>query len=305
MPLKQLLSEAIKRLGTGETLVLVSVIESHGSVPRGPGARMLVGIDGRVFGTVGGGTLEFEAERLARNLDSRCVLRNFTLRNEEAAELGMVCGGDMRLLFQRLSHSDLKVFEEALAAIASPAKAFLLTSLDTGAMRIELGEVELDKGIFAQQIDAGGTVYLFGGGHVAQEVVSVLAKAEFRSVVLDDRAAFVDKALFPDAAELRLVDFSNLEELSMAEADCVAIMTRGHQYDQLVLEMVLKTSAGYIGMMGSRNKREKTFQTLREKGFAESDIERVHTPIGLSIGAETPYEIAISIAGELIQHRAH
>ena len=155
------------------------------------------------------------------------------------------------------------------------------------------------------------TVYLFGGGHVAQQIARVAHLAHFRIAVLDDRPEVASKELFPQA-ELRLSppaldNVFGLPELAgepMDHASYAVIVTRGHRHDGLILEQALRTGAGYLGMIGSKSKRDATYRNLRTKGFGDRDFARVHCPIGLKIGAQTPEEIAVSVVAELIQHRA-
>jgi xanthine dehydrogenase accessory factor len=149
-------------------------------------------------------------------------------------------------------------------------------------------------------------VCLFGAGHVAQPTARLAAFAGFRTWVVDDRPEYANAERFPEAEEIRVIpDFdSALEGLEIGRNDFIVIVTRGHLHDQTVLMQALRTEAAYIGMIGSRRKRDHIFNALLDEGFMEADLKRVHSPIGLDIGAETPEEIALSIVGELVQARA-
>ena len=148
-------------------------------------------------------------------------------------------------------------------------------------------------------------VYIFGGGHVARALVPILAKVEFAPVVYESREEFAGKELFPDAEEVICSGFDNISrEVKLTSGDYAAIMTRGHSDDYKVLKQILSTDVEYIGLMGSRTKRKILFEKLEDDGFSYEDIDRIHNPIGLDIGSETPEEIAISIAAELIAIRA-
>lgn len=303
--MKDLLEAMLARLTRGESMALVSVVRSSGSAPRGAGARMLVDENGWAFGTVGGGKVEHESVALAGKLvkEQGFFLLDFALRNREAGDLGMVCGGDVRILFQHMGPEQADFCRRALERIAAGETAYWVTDTETGDMSLTDRE-PADPACYAQQISGGGRTYVFGGGHVGQALVPLLAKAGFRPVVLEDRAEFADPALFPDAREVRMVNFSHLEGLEVSEADDVVIMTRGHLHDQAVLSQMLKTPAGYVGMIGSRAKRGQVYAHLLEHGFSQKDIDRVHSPVGLPIQAETPFEIAVSITAEMIQSRA-
>jgi len=124
-------------------------------------------------------------------------------------------------------------------------------------------------------------------------------------VVIDDRPEFADPKKFPDAMEVYQYPFEGvLDRLPIDESSYLVIVTRGHIYDKTVLAQCLKTNAKYIGMIGSRRKRNLIYENLLGEGLTQDDLDRVHAPIGLHIGAETPEEIAVSIVAELIKIRA-
>ncbi|MFZ7125636.1 MAG: XdhC family aldehyde oxidoreductase maturation factor [Desulfobacterales bacterium] len=150
------------------------------------------------------------------------------------------------------------------------------------------------------------TALFFGAGHVAQPTASLAAGVGFRVVVLDDRPEFANGERFPEAHSVRvLADFDGaFEGLEVDEDAFIVILTRGHLHDKTVLAGALKTEARYIGMIGSRRKRDQIFGLLLKEGFTHEDLKRVFCPIGIDIQAETPEEIAVSIVAELIQERA-
>lgn len=150
------------------------------------------------------------------------------------------------------------------------------------------------------------TLYIFGAGHVGYELGLMAPRAEFDTIILDDRATFANPERFPHARQVLVVpDFSTaFESLSVDGHSYIVILTRGHLHDQEVLEQALATDAAYIGMIGSRRKRDQIYGNLKEKGITASRLEDVHSPIGTPIEAETPAEIAVSILGELIHERA-
>jgi xanthine dehydrogenase accessory factor len=149
-------------------------------------------------------------------------------------------------------------------------------------------------------------LHLFGAGHVAQPTARLAAFAGFRVWVADDRAAFANAARFPEAEAVRVLPSFDaaLDGVAIDRRAFIVIVTRGHLHDRAVLAQALRTEACYIGMIGSRRKRDQIFRALRKQGVGEDELKRVHAPIGLDIGAETPAEIAFSIVAELIQVRA-
>lgn len=167
--IKELFETIIEMMECGTDLMLLTIIESSGSTPRKAGAKMIVLPDGTTHGTVGGGNIEYTATRDALLLlKEKCSCRkDYTLRPNEAADLGMICGGDVSIDFQYVSPAD---------------SAFLETCKET---------------LRTWEENITGTVYIFGGGHVAQELVPVLHHPDFKCVVFDDRSEFSNQTIFP------------------------------------------------------------------------------------------------------------
>ncbi len=157
-----------------------------------------------------------------------------------------------------------------------------------------------------EPLDVSGTVVLLGGGHISQQLAPLAAKVGFRTWVVDDRAEFASRARFPDADQVLQVDAFEqaLSGLDVDSDSYLVIVTRGHLHDKTVLAQALRTPAKYVGMIGSIRKRDAIYDALRAEGFTAADLARVHSPIGLRIGADTPEEIAVSIVAELIACRA-
>ncbi|MGD8369015.1 MAG: XdhC/CoxI family protein [Desulfobacterales bacterium] len=150
------------------------------------------------------------------------------------------------------------------------------------------------------------TLIVFGAGHVSMPTARLAAGVGFRVVVVDDRSEFANRERFAEAADIVVPkDFAAAFSMLFIDPDTfLVIVTRGHRFDKEVLAEALHTEAAYIGMIGSRRKRNAIYAALKKEGFSDTDLARVHCPIGLSIGAESPEEIAVSIVGELVQHRA-
>jgi xanthine dehydrogenase accessory factor len=149
------------------------------------------------------------------------------------------------------------------------------------------------------------TLYCCGAGHVAVPTCHIASLVGFRVMVMDDRAEYASSERFPDADAVKVIpDFKRVfEGLEIDEDSFLVIVTRGHMFDREVLEQSLKTKAGYIGMISSRRKKEAIFTALMENGVNREQLDRVHSPIGIDIGGETPEEIAVSIVAEMISVR--
>ena len=305
-----------EQLKMGKPCLLATIIASTGSTPRSSGAYMVVGEAGRICGTIGGGSLEYNVilQGQEQITQQKNFIYEYTLTMEGSAELGMICGGTCTILYQYLSTDDLPLIQDALGIMESKEQYWLLLPVLEGKLQILQGASEFERNglverkgtqYYAERFNFDGKVYIFGGGHLAQEVVPVLSHLGFRCVVLDDREEFSKPELFNGAEEVLCVDFKDLASaVQITERDYVAVMTRGHLHDADVERFVLKTPAHYIGVVGSRRKAKLTRETLRGEGFSDEQLDRIITPIGLEIGSETPAEIAISIAAQFIQVRA-
>ena len=163
-----------------------------------------------------------------------------------------------------------------------------------------------ERTFFLEPFQELGFLMVFGAGHVSQPTAIHGAQLSFRVMVVDDRIEFANRERFPEPVEIRVLSNFNdcLNGLTVDEDSYLVIVTRGHLHDKIVLAQALRTRAGYIGMIGSKQKRSSIYESLLHEGFTAEDLQRVHSPIGLDIGAETPEEIAISIVAELIQVRS-
>ena len=158
---------------------------------------------------------------------------------------------------------------------------------------------------FLEPILSRPVVYLFGGGHISLHLARLIKMIDFKLVVMDDRREYANPDRFPEADSIWTRDYIGvLDETELGPDAYVVIVTRGHLYDKDVLSQALKKETAYIGMIGSRRKKFMIYRALEEEGFSPEQLSKVHAPIGLDIGAETPEEIAVSIVAELIAVRA-
>ena len=333
--MRKMLSMLADRLKNGEDIVMVTVIASSGSTPRGAGSRMLVGKEGHITGTIGGGAVEYRSEHIAAGIlkEKKSLSHDFSLTKDDVQNLGMICGGAVSVFFKYIPGGDeetLSICDRAENLFRQGLDIWLLSDMDADGKlglysdkegyyhfdapdwleerlsRHPIQFLENGRNIYAEQINSSGKVYVFGCGHVAQELVPVLSHVGFRCVALDDRPEFASRALFPTADEVKLIDFEHISDyISVTEEDYVCVMTRGHAFDSVVQAQMLMTDACYIGVIGSKAKKAGVYARLKEEyGFDDAVFNRITSPIGLSIKAETPAEIAVSIAAQMIEIRA-
>lgn len=304
---------------SGETFVFCRITKTKGSTPRSTGAVMAVKSDGSLIGSIGGGRPEYECSMKARKMMEPdyggAGVTGVTGGTKEIMHFDLYPSGssDKDISNGNNVESAEKISEgngvENAGGISDNTAADEL--ICGGSMDVELilvaGKCDEVHNMILELTRQHGKkkVYIFGGGHVAQALVPILAKVEFAPVVYESREEFAGKELFPDAEEVICSGFDNISrEVSLTSGDYAAIMTRGHSDDYKVLKQILSTHVEYIGLMGSQTKRKILFEKLEDDGFSYEDIDRIHNPIGLEIGSETPEEIAISIAAELIAIRA-
>jgi len=142
---------------------------------------------------------------------------------------------------------------------------------------------------------------VFGGGHISQPLVKILGILDYEVTVVDDRLEFANQERFPEVQQVVCNSFASiLQDLEPDDKTAIIIVTRGHQYDLDCLRSIIATKAGYIGMIGSRRKVEATLQILQKEGVSQHLLDRVRAPIGLDLGGQSPGEIAVSIAAEVV-----
>ena len=323
------------RMDAGQDTVMATVIASSGEVPRGPGARMLVGENGRIWGTVGGGTVEYRSEQIGMEVlrTGTSQQKNFCLNPNNAENPGMVCGGGVDIWFVRIRAGDRALREvlEQMEACWQTGESFWLVcdpdrDLISGygtlrgafgaglpqALTAKLaGKAQVipcgESRWFCQQLLAAGKVYIFGGGYVARALVPLLERLRFRCVVVEDRAEVLAPGAFPPGTELVCLPLDGMGELmaGIGADDMICVMTRGHQNDYEVQIRALQTPAKYIGVIGSRSKHRYAREKALAAGYSEQALARITAPIGLDISSDSPEEIAVSIAAQLIMVRAN
>ena len=235
--------------------------------------------------------------KLLGSLDARVssfLLKKINLAEGESisGEIQHLCVDDRGSRFGDFPDADECVGSIPPRRLIKPAQ-FLTTSEKTPPVLLEW--------VFPRNV-----VYIFGAGHVGAALCHLASYVDFEVVMIDDRDEYANPENLPDASETIVANFENaFSSISIDQDSYIVIVTKGHAHDRTTLSHALKTKACYIGMIGSQRKTKLIFDSLVNEGFAESDLERVHAPIGLSIGGETPQEIAVSIVAELIQARTN
>ncbi len=292
-----LLTQIVARTDCGESLAVCTLVRTRGSTPQKAGAMMVVLADGQTLGTIGGGCVEAEVRTRALRLsaDPSGRLLTFKLDHDHGWDDGLVCGGTMEVAVQTISTRDQAApFQNARDALASGLAAELAFAvMDEGDQLVH----------FTIPLQPAPMLVVAGAGHVGAALAAAAVQIDFDVLVIDDRPDMASPTRFPGAM-LRVGPVeTELAKLQLDERHYVVIVTRGHRRDALALAAVVRSRAAYIGLIGSKRKILTIFSELREQGVSTEQLARVHAPVGLSIGAVTPAEIAISIAAELISVR--
>jgi len=336
-----LFTEVVRWQQAGRRGALATPLWFSGSVPLRRQSRLLLCDDGTFSGTVGGGALEARVLEAAREVIAAGEARvlEFDLAGEEAARAGMICGGQCAVLIEPVVPGEgEEAYALAARAEAEGAPLVLITVLQpeggvrklvmTPAGDWPVGPEEAalaaalrplaEQALRAEQpqyvtepvrayvepILPAPRVVIFGAGHIGAVLAHLAAVAGFRVVVVDDREEFANPDRFPTADEVLALSVPEaFARLRVGSDSYLVSVTRGHAHDEEVMALGLSTPARYLGMIGSRRKVAAIFERLRERGFGDADLARIHAPIGLKIGAETVEEIAVSILAQLIAAR--
>ena len=310
MPRPNVFAAALEALDAGRGVAIAAVTGASGSTPRHLGARMAVAADGEQWGTVGGGKIEQLCALAAREVAAGGEPR--VVRQHLVRDLAMCCGGSMEVAITPAAPS-----REVIARLADASERLVLvTPLDGGPLAVRPPREGDPKphqpvvvdGALVERLGRGERVVIFGLGHVARTLGPHLAQLGFHVIACDDNETGAAAAAGPWAEQV--IESFDAREVEAAVGgfgpdDHVLIITRDHSIDQQLLEQLIgHAQLGYLGMIGSRGKIGRFRKRLEAKGlYDETTWRRLRAPIGLDIGAETPEEIAIAIAAELIAHR--
>jgi xanthine dehydrogenase accessory factor len=342
MPSPSLFAEIVQLQQGGRRGALATPMWLRGSVPLSHQQKLLVRDDGSTVGTVGGGAVEAAVLRAAGKVIStgRAEVLEFDLDPSQAAASGMICGGECAVLVEPIAPDrNADAFGAVAQAEARGEPAVVITLLEEGGGTRKLalreggqvvGAEGLDESVLAalrapaEECLAAGMprmieepvrahldpimprppLFVFGAGHIAVPLAQLADLVGFAVAVVDDRAEFASRARFPRAAVMVMESVADaFARLNVSGEGYVVAVTRGHALDEEVVAHALRTPARYIGMIGSKRKVAEVRRRLRERGFLDSDLARIHAPIGLAIGAKGVEEIAVSIVAELIAVR--
>ena len=318
---------------------VATIIATSGSTPAPEQSQMVVVFDAglQVHGTVGGGCLDENILWQIGHEPSDVPVRIATFDlNDDEGESGLMCGGTATIMQEALNAEMFPIYQR-LYDLFTQGKTCVLATFWNGKGEYskavyntdatflfgsELDEIKNEmiqqvvhqciaskKSIYStdvsyqsvlQYLEPQPSVLIFGGGHVGKVVSQCAAIAGFRVTIIDDRLTYANRERFPEAAEIVCEGIDAAFQRLHIDNNYVVIVTRGHRYDELILEKIMSYDPKYVGMIGSKRKVAITFGNLKARGVSEVKLRLVHAPIGLKINANSVGEIGISIVAELI-----
>jgi xanthine dehydrogenase accessory factor len=305
----------------GKGAALATVVETWGSAPRQAGSQLAISGSGEIMGSVSGGCVEgaVVTEALAALEDGTPRLLTFGVSDETAFAVGLACGGTIRVLVEPVGTVapalTAPLLEALVAARASRTPAALAVRLDgwerhllrpgddaaaDARFRSDRSGMEED-GRFLAIHNPPLRMIVVGAVHIAQSLLPMARACGYDPVLIDPRSAFGSASRFP--GEVLVEDWPDeaMEALAPDARTAIVTLTHDPKLDDPAIRIALRSGAFYLGCLGSTRTHAKRVDRLREAGFSEAEIDRIHAPVGLDIGAKTPAEIAVSIMAQVTQ----
>lgn len=337
--MRDLLQEYDTLMATGEPVGRAVVTSVWGSAPRAEGACMLATPSGRIAGSVSGGCVESAVAQEIQAAIARGTpkLVTFGVSHERAWEVGLACGGTIRVLVQPAVTSAIASAARGkggvvVATVAGPdgspllgqsavvrenghlehagLPAWLVSAIGhpagTALRREASTSVELTGpdgstvGVFLEVFARRPKLVIFGGVHIAMALVPLARALGYHTVVADGRQAFLTRERFPDADELLLAwPEEAFRQVGLDAATYVCLLSHDPKFDEPAMALALRSPAPYVGAIGSKKTQAARRERLRAQGFTEADLLRVRGPIGLDLGGRSPAETALAILAEM------
>lgn len=300
--------EIKNRIEQGSSVYLLTVVESEGSAPGRRGFKMLVSDTGYLYGSIGGGIMEFNMVEKARNLLKNKSIQHQIIRQDHRGasktSSGMICSGSQVIAFTHLDRDDLILVDtcsQTPVMIELSGQGVKALSVDT---EVCFAIKNSDVWSYTELINHKKPLiaHIFGAGHVSVPTSELLANIGFEIRLYDNREdinTFVDNK---HALVKQTVNYAAITDSVVIDRnDYVLLMTHKFTEDKLILSQLLNNDITYLGVLGSENKINTMFKALLKEGFSPAQLDKVFAPIGFSIKSKTTEEIAISIVAEIIK----
>jgi xanthine dehydrogenase accessory factor len=294
---------------------LLIVADSSLSSPGKSGFKMAVSEDVETYGSIGGGIMEFDILNEIRGTLSQPEPVNFIRKlhhskTKDGHSSGLICGGTQTLIVRTLTIDERDTVKKIIDNLEEQINGVLLISASEfdyiprkeNSEDITLSLENEPTWQYEENIGLLNTIYIIGGGHVGLAVSRAMATLDFYVVTFDQREDIITMKENIFANKKVITKYEDVREyIRESKKSYAVIVTPNHDGDKEALKSIIGLNLKYIGMMGSSKKSQSIFKHLEDEGIDKKLFNKVHTPIGLEIGAESPEEIAISIAAEIIK----
>lgn len=296
-------------------IMLLYVLESAGSSPGRRGFFMAVNIHGQMIGSIGGGIMEHKfVERAKANLAQQtieCSIHH-QVHNKSAAknQSGMICSGEQTILLYTVTNNDLQSIDQMIDSLSANQNGWLQVSPkgvmfnnDSKSFNDGLLIISEKDWLYTQKTGYANQLFIVGAGHCALALSKIMRMMDFYIHLIDDRKELNTFDENEYAHKKQIVEsYSELDNIvPPGNNTYVVIMTMGYRTDDMAIRALKDKTFKYFGVLGSAKKMEKMFATYRQEAFDEAWLSSLSAPAGLAIKSQTPEEIAISIAGEIIR----
>ncbi len=297
-----------KNLSQKKKVSLLIVAESSGSSPGRQGFKMAVSDDNSFFGSIGGGVMEVQLVEETKNHHETKIVELVHQKNSPSPS-GMICSGKQTVISFGLNISHLKTVRKIIRALKSLQPQILHISnknfsiLESGkTANFKLQRFDDSDFIYEEKLGFMHKLYIVGGGHCALALSELMSKMDFHISLFDDRPNLDTLSKNKFAHEKKVIDsYDKIDELIISDRNAyVVVMTLGYKFDEIVIRRLLDKDFKYFGVLGSKAKMKVLLSEVEKEGFNREKLAQIHTPIGLSINSQTPEEIAVSIAAEII-----
>ena len=301
--MREIADELRQWRAAGDAVAIATVVETWGSSPRPLGSKMLASNSGKMAGSVSNGCIEGDVFEAAQEVlaSGRPRLVEYGVANEVAFEVGLACGGHIEVMIQPAA----EIHDRALDLLAAERPFVLRTDLGSGVSELveQAPDFELarrDGETFWEPYGRPADMVIVAAIHIAIPLHRMAKLMGYRVTIVDARGQFATQERFPEADRI-LVQWPDeaLAGLTVDRSTAVVILTHDPKFDMPALRSVLRTDAGYVGAIGSRKTNQNRFDALRKEGFDDAQLERVHGPIGLDLGARGAEETALGIMAEV------
>ena len=301
---------ALEWKNNGRKVAIATVIQTWGSAPRGVGSKLLIDDLGNFEGSVSGGCVEGAVIEEVTDLfkTGKAKILEYGVSIEMAWEVGLACGGELKILIQPLNLEDEIVYY-IVNSIKKREVVKIRIDCSNGnrivdnTIHNQISHFDKSKNEFIHIIDPKPRLFIIGAVHIAQALVSLANVADYEIILIDPRDHFATKNRFPNCKIINEWPDEALSKFNLDKSSHLVTLTHDPKIDDLALIFCMKKNFGYIGSLGSKKTHNKRCERLIEKGFNEIELSKIHAPIGLDIKAKTPAEIAASILAEIINYR--